>query len=105
MGSVSSTGTSTQDAGSEQFGFSQDYSDTYTDQTVSHSSNDGHGHTTSSRTISHTDQGSNGWSNDVAGSDTFSMTATDPSTSDTSWDNGGENYTQDQAQTSTFGDT
>ena len=100
-----STGTSTQDSGGEQFGYAQDYSDAYTDQTVSHSSNDGQGHTSSSRTINHTDQGSNGWSWNVEGSDTFSMTATDPSTSESTWDIGAENYIQDQGQTSTFGDT
>ena len=72
---------------------------------MNHASNDGHGHTSSSRTISHTDQGSNGWSMNVDGSDTFSMTATDPSTGDTSWDNGGENYNQGQTQTESFGDT
>ena len=33
------------------------------------------------------------------------MTATDPSTSESTWDIGAENYIQDQGQTSTFGDT
>ena len=103
MGTVGSTGTSTHDSGSEQFGFGQSYGDNYNDQTISHASNDGHGHTSNSHTIGHTDQGSNGWSWNVEGSDTFGMSATDPSTGATSWDTGGENYTQDQAHTATFG--
>ena len=105
MGYVGSTGTSTQDSGSEQFGFGQTYSDSYNDQTINHSSNDGHGHTSSSRAIVHSDQGSNGWSWNVDGSDTFGMTATDPSTGATSSDDGGENYDQGQTQTESFGDT
>ena len=105
MGYVGSTGTSTQDSGSEQFGFGQTYSDSYNDQTINHSSNDGHGHTSSSRAIAHSDQGSNGWSWNVDGSDTFGMTATDPSTGATSSDDGGENYNQGQTQTESFGDT
>ena len=35
----------------------------------------------------------------------MTATAPSPSTSDTSWDNGGENYAQGEAQTTSFGDT
>ena len=52
----------------------------------------------------HTDLGTVTLSTGLQGSDTFAMQATDPSTGDTSWDNGSEVYGQGQSVSATFND-
>ena len=52
----------------------------------------------------HTDLGTVTLSTGLQGSDTFAMQATDPSTGDTSWDNGAEVYLQGQSVSATFDD-
>jgi hypothetical protein len=95
------TGTSIQYGGSEQFSVERDSSIDYSHRTVTGANG---------TTNSITSDVENHSTFNVEGDDSFAMSAVDPSTSDTSWDNGGEDYNEgrtlssynDQAATTTF---
>ena len=94
-----STGTSTTDNGSESFAVDQLYSDRYSDGSTYDLDGD-----LDVINTTHTDVGVVTLSTGLQGSDTFAMQATDPATGDTSWDNGGEVYSQGQSVSATFND-